>query len=393
MEELSRRIFVRNVLGSLPVLAFRPAGAAGKTPSESALLDPAALRDLKLANRVIMAPMTRGRAGTERTANSLMAEYYAQRAAAGLIVTEGTAISGQGYGWVGSPGIYTEAQAAGWQRVTDAVHQRRGRIFLQLWHTGRVSHPDFLDGQTPVGPSAVIATGETHTPSGKKPYVMPRAMTKQEIAVTVRDYAQAATRARDAGFDGVEIHAANGYLIDQFIRDGSNRRTDEYGGAVQNRLRFLVEVTEAVARSWSADRVGVRLSPLSDYNSMSDSHPTQTFTAAAKELNRFGLAYLHVVEYLPQEPQTTPQERAAPQMRAAFGGTFILNGGYDARTGAAALKAGEADMLAYGRLFLANPDLVERFRTGAALNEPDTHTFYTSGPKGYTDYPTLPSLG
>jgi N-ethylmaleimide reductase len=275
--------------------------------------------------------------------------------------------------------------------VTDAVHQRKGRIFLQLWHTGRVSHPDFLDGQTPVGPSDVIATGETHTPNGKKPYVMPRAMTKQEIAATVRDYAQAATLARDAGFDGVEIHAANGYLIDQFIRDGSNHRTDEYGGTVQNRLRFLVEVTEAVARSWSADRVGVRLSPSSDYNSMSDSHPTQTFTAAAKELNRFGLAYLHVVEYLLQDPAPAPQERVAPRMRAAFGSTFILNGGYDARTGAAALKAGEADLLAYGRLFLANPDLVERFRTGAAFNEPDTHTFYTPGPKGYTDYPTLPS--
>jgi N-ethylmaleimide reductase len=221
---------------------------------------------------------------------------------------------------------------------------------------------------------------------------MPRAMTKQEIAGTVRDYAQAARYARHAGFDGVEIHAANGYLIDQFIRDGSNRRTDEYGGTVRNRLRFLVEVTEAVARSWSADRVGVRLSPLSDYNSMLDSQPTQTFTRAAKELNRFGLAYLHVVEYLPQDPLPTPTERVAPQMRAAFGGPFILNGGYDARTGAAALKAGEADLLAYGRLFLANPDLVERFRRGAALSEPDTHTFYSSGSKGYTDYPALPSL-
>jgi N-ethylmaleimide reductase len=392
MQEVSRRIFMRNFLGSLPVFALGQAGATSKTASEPALFDPAALRDLKLANRVLMAPMTRGRAGTERTANSLMTEYYAQRATAGLIVTEGTAISGQGYGWVGSPGIYTEAQAAGWQSVTHAVHQRGGRIFLQLWHTGRVSHPDFLDGQTPVGPSAVIAAGETHTPYGKKPYVMPRAMTKQEIAVTVRDYAQAAKHARDAGFDGVEIHAANGYLIDQFIRDGSNLRADEYGGSVQNRLRFLLEVTEAVARTWSADRVGVRLSPSSDYNSMRDSAPTQTFTRAAKELNRFGLSYLHVVEYLSQDPLPTPQERVAPQMRAAFGGPFILNGGYDARTGAAALKAGEADLLAYGRLFLANPDLVERFRTGAALNEPDTHTFYSSGSKGYTDYPTLPSL-
>jgi N-ethylmaleimide reductase len=320
-----------------------------------------------------------------------MAEYYAQRAGAGLIVTEGTAISMQGYGWVGSPGIYTEAQAAGWQGVTDAVHQRGGRIFLQLWHTGRVSHPDFLDGQTPVGPSAVIAVGETHTPSGKKPYVMPRAMTKEEIAATVRDYAQAARHARDVGFDGVEIHAANGYLIDQFIRDGSNRRTDEYGGTLQKRLRFLLEVTEAVTQTWSADRVGVRLSPVSDYNSMSDSQPALTFGQAAKELNRLGVAFVHVVENLPEAASVTPKERVAPYMRAAYDGMFILNGGYDAQTGAAALKAREADLIAYGRFFLANPDLVERFRRSAALNEPDSRTFYSSGSKGYTDYPTLSS--
>ena len=242
------------------------------------------LRKLRLANRIIMAPMTRGRAGVQRTANPLMAEYYSQRATAGLIVTEATAISPQGYGWVGSPAIYTDAHVAGWKGVTDAVHRRGGRIFLQLWHTGRVSHPDFQDGETPIAPSAIAAAGKTHTPSGVKPYVVPRAMTRREIANTVREYAHAAKRAWKAGFDGVEIHAANGYLIDQFIRDGSNHRTDAYGGSVQNRLRFLLEVTEAVARVVPVDRIGVRLSPTNPYNDMLDGNPAATFTQAARAL-------------------------------------------------------------------------------------------------------------
>jgi len=336
---------------------------------------------------MVMAPMTRGRAGEQRTANALMARYYAQRAGAGLIVTEGTSISEQGYGWVGSPGIYTNAQASGWRLVTEAVRGRGGRIFLQLWHTGRVSHPDFLGGQPPVGPSAVAAAGHLHTPLGKKPYVTPRELTRQEIASTVRDYARATRLAREAGFDGVEIHAANGYLVDQFIRDGSNRRTDAYGGSVPKRLRFLVEVTEAVAHAWSPDRVGVRLSPVFDYNDMKDSDPASTFSAASRELNRLGVAYLHVVEYLAQDNQATAP--VAPRMRALFDGPFILNGDYSEPTGAAALASGAADLIAYGRLFLANADLIERFRMGAPLNSPDPDTFYTDGARGYTDYPSL----
>jgi N-ethylmaleimide reductase len=322
------------------------------------------LRNLKLPNRIIMAPMTRGRAGAQRTANPLMAEYYSQRATAGMIVTEGTAISPRGYGWMGSPAIYTQAHVDGWKGVTDAVHRQGGRIFLQLWHTGRVSHSDFQDGEAPIGPSAIAAVGDTHTPSGEKPYVVPRAMTRREITDAVREYAKAAERALAAGFDGVEIHAVNGYLIDQFIRDGSNHRTDAYGGSVNNRLRFLLEVTEAVAQAVSADRIGVRLSPTNPYNDMLDSDPAATFTQAAKALNRFGLAYLHVVEPMVQKTPARVETRVAPHMRAVFDGPLILNGGYDLATGAAALDAGEADMIAYGRRFLANPDLVERFRSG-----------------------------
>jgi N-ethylmaleimide reductase len=364
-------------------------GNAFPGPRVSARLrDPVTLHDAKLPNRMVMAPMTRGRAGVERTANALMAEYYAQRAGAAFIVTEGTAISAQGYGWLGSPGIYTEAQAAAWTRVTDAVHLRGGRIFLQLWHTGRVSHPDFLDGGTPLGPSAVAAKGDARTASGKKPYVVPRAMTEKDIRTTVQDFARAAILARDAGFDGVEIHAANGYLIDQFIRDGSNLRTDAYGGTVRKRLRFLMEVTEAVARAWSPDRVGVRLSPVSGYNDMSDSNPAETFSQAAESLSSLRLAYLHVVEDVSDAQRL---QRIAPSMRAAFGGPFILNGGYDATTGAAALERGEADLIAYARHFLANPDLVERFKQGASLNNPDSSTFYTDGAQGYTDYPPMKS--
>jgi len=320
-----------------------------------------------------------------------MAEYYAQRSDAGLIIAEATAISPMGYGWVGSPAIYTEQHAVGWKVVTEAIHRRGGRVFLQLWHTGRVSHPDFLGGKTPIAPSAIIATGHTHTPLGKKPFVMPRAMVLKEILGTVRDYARAAQLAREARFDGVEIHAGNGYLIDQFTRDGTNHRTDAYGGSVRNRLRFLLEVTDAVLRVWPAEKVGVRLSPRVEFGNIRDSNPAATFTQAAKALNRFGLSYLHVIEYLPTDPQTLPQPRVAPQMRAAFDGSFILNGGYDAATGAMALNAGEADMIAYGRWYLANPDLVERFRRGAGLNNPDASTFYTSGAQGYTDYSALQS--
>ena len=381
----SRRALTGSLLGALLSPAFGLSQAVAKHPG---LLDSIRMRDLPLRNRIIMAPMTRGRAGVTRTANPLMAEYYSQRAGAGFIVTEATAISPRGYGWMGSPAIYTEAHVAGWKGVTDAVHREGGRIFLQLWHTGRVSHPDFQDGEMPIGPSAIAAAGKTRTPSGTRKYLKPRPMTRQDIVGAVDEYARAAARAWQAGFDGVEIHAANGYLIDQFIRDGSNHRTDEYGGSVQNRLRFLLEVTEAVAQSVPANRVGVRLSPTSSFNDMRDSDPAETFVSASKALGRFGLAYLHVVEPVKSDHADT-RESVASQMRLFFNGPVILNSGYDAVTGAAALRAGEAEMIAYGRHFLANPDLVERFRRGASLNQPDASTFYTEGAKGYTDYASL----
>ena len=389
---LSRRALTGCFLGTLSSLAFRRAHTF-ESKVHPGLFDSTLLRRLQLPNCMVMAPMTRGRAGVQRTANLLMAEHYSQRATAGLIVTEATAISPQGYGWMGSPALYTQAHLVGWKGVTHAVHRQGGRIFLQLWHTGRVSHPDFLDGEVPIGPSAIAAAGKTHTPSGVKPYVMPRAMTRPDIANAVREYGQAAERAWEAGFDGVEIHAANGYLIDQFLRDGSNHRTDAYGGTVQNRLRFLLEVTEAVAQGVPVDRIGVRFSPTSPFNDMLDRDPAATFTQAAKALNRYGLAYLHVVEPVAQNTPSQSQTRIAPHLRAVFDGPLILNGEYDAATGAAALGAGEADMIAYGRHFLANPDLVQRFRSGAGLNQPDTSTFYTDGPKGYTDYMPLGLAG
>lgn len=387
--KLTRRAVVEGALGTLAALALRSAAAAQAGNASEPLFDPTRMRGLELANRLVMAPLTRGRAGQQRTANALMAEYYAQRATAGLIISEATAISAQGYGWLNSPGIYTDAQAEGWKGVTDAVHQRGGKIFVQLWHMGRVSHPDYLDGGTPLAPSAIKPAGNTFTPAGQKPYVMPRAMSAAEITSTVKDFAEATRRARAAGFDGVEIHAANGYLIDQFLRDGSNQRSDAYGGSIEKRQRFMLEVVEAAARAWSADRIGVRLSPLNQYNDMRDSQAAATFTRAAQALNRFGLAYLHVVEPLTPAASTRPETRLHPRLRAAFDGFLILNGNYDAGAGTKALGAREADLIAYGRPFLANPDLVRRYRRGAALNQPEASTFYTEGPKGYTDYPTL----
>jgi N-ethylmaleimide reductase len=378
----------KGTLGSLVALAIGR-GEATEAVRSGSLFEPFKFGDIEVGNRMVMAPLTRGRAGVQRTANALMAQYYEQRASAGLIVSEATAISPTGYGWVGSPGIYTQAHVDGWKNVTSAIHRRGGKIVVQLWHMGRVSHPDFLAGETPVGPSAIAVVDTTYTPNGKKPYVTPREMTEQEIAATVRDYAQAAIRAREAGFDGVEIHAANGYLIDQFIRDSSNHRTDRYGGSVSNRLRLLRDVTEAVVKVWSPSRTGVRLSPTNPYNDMNDSTAPATFTAAARALNEFGLAYLHVVE-APAAKARQPTRIAAP-MREAFKSAFILNDSYDASTGAATLAAGAADAIAYGRPFLANPDLVERFRRGSGLNAPDFKTFYTDGAKGYTDYPALTS--
>jgi N-ethylmaleimide reductase len=359
------------------------------SPTESeqhpTLLSPVRVGPYTLRNRMVMAPMTRNRAGAENVPSELAATYYAQRASAGLIVTEGTQVSPQGVGYPGTPGIHDGSQVAGWRRVTDAVHAKGGRIFAQLWHVGRISHPLLQPGGAlPVAPSAVAAEGQTFTVEGPKPFGIPRALELDEIPGVVEQYANGARQALESGFDGVEIHGANGYLIDQFLRDGANRRTDAYGGPVENRARFLLEVTEAVAGFWGADRVGLRFSPTSPFNSMSDSDPAATFSYATRAVDRFGLAYLHVIE--PVAPR--PEAPVAPLLRSLFNGPFILNGGYDRETGNAALAAGEADLISFGVLFLANPDLPERFAAGAPLNPPDRATFYAGGERGYIDYPT-----
>ena len=357
------------------------------------LFEPLDVGALELPTRIVMAPMTRGRSGGAdgRTPVPLMAEYYAQRAAAGLIVSEATAIGPMGYGWLHSPGIYADAHVDGWRRVTDAVHDAGGRMLLQLWHQGRTSHPDFLDGRQPVGPSAVAADGKAHTAKGAKPYVTPHALTVDEIAATVRDYADAAGRARDAGFDGVEVHGANGYLIDQFLRDGSNRRDDRYGGSVDNRCRFLLEVVEAVCDAWEPGRVGVRLSPTGTYNGMSDSDPKTLFTHAAVELGRRNVAYVHTVEPIDDDHPFANGDvpRVTPAIRDAYAGRLIGNGGYTGDSAAKAIREGRVDAVAFGTTFLANPDLPARLQAGADLNPPDPDTFYTHEPQGYTDYPTL----
>jgi N-ethylmaleimide reductase len=335
-----------------------------------------------------MAPMTRNRAGPGNVPTALNAEYYRQRAAAGLIVTEASQVSPQGVGYPGTPGIHTDAQVEGWRRVTEAVHRSGGRIFLQLWHVGRISHPSLQPGGAlPVAPSPIAARGEAFTPSGPQPFVVPRALRTDQIPEVVAQFEDAARRALAAGFDGVEIHGANGYLIDQFLRDGTNRRTDRYGGSVQNRARFLLEVAEAVAGVWGPARVGVRLSPWSDFNDMRDSDPRATFTHAARALAPLGLAYLHLVEPVAGLPAGAAP--LAPDLKSAFGGTLMLNGGYTKALAEAALGRGEADLVSFAAAFLANPDLPVRLAQGAPLNAADPATFYGGDHRGYTDYPAL----
>jgi N-ethylmaleimide reductase len=358
------------------------------------LFSPLPVGALHLPHRIVMAPLTRGRSGAERIPNDLMMAYYALRAEAGLIITEATQISEQGAGWDQSPGIHTHTQVKGWQQITEAVHRQGGRIMLQLWHAGRASHPDFQPGGVlPVSSSAIAINGYSHTPNGKKPYLTPRPLELDEIPGVVQQYATATLRAQEAGFDGVEIHAANGYLIDQFLRDGVNQRTDAYGGSMANRARFLLEVTEAVVNAWSGDRVGVKISPGSNvFNDMRDSDPQATFTYAAEALNAFNLAFLDVQEPLPGHELAAEGERHSPAIRSAYRGVLMIGGGYDAELGEAAIANGEADLIAYGVPFIANPDLVQRFRLGASLNPADPATFYTRGEKGYLDYPTLAEL-
>lgn len=347
------------------------------------LLSPAKLAAQTLSNHMVMAPLTRSRSGKGDVPTPLVAEYYRQRATAGLIVTEASQISAQGKGYPRTPGIFTTQQIQGWKAVTKAVHDEGGKIFLQIWHVGRLSHPVVQpNGEPPVAPSAIKPDGEIFTYAGPKSFETPRALTIEEIPGVVADFKQAAQNAKAAGFDGVEIHAANGYLIDQFLRDGSNIRTDAYGGSIENRARFLKEVVEAVIPVFGAERVGVRLAPIFNGFSMSDSDPAKTFGHAAEMLGKYDLAYLHVM-------QLGAGSFDFVELKKKFGGTYIANGGYDAEKAEQAIAAGEADLVAFGSLFLANPDLVNRFRQGWVLNQPDPSTFYQGEERGYTDYPTL----
>jgi len=348
------------------------------------------LGDLELSNRMVMAPMTRCRAIDGNVQNPLAANYYAQRATAGLIITEGSQVSPHGMGYVRTPGINSNLQVEGWKKVTEKVHKAGGKIFLQLWHVGRVSHPDFFEGELPVAPSALPVDGDVHTPQGKKKFVTPRALELDEIPGIIEQFRKGAENAKAAGFDGVEIHGANGYLLDQFLRDGSNLRTDKYGGCLENRLRFPLEVTEAVIGVWGFDRVGYRISPHFSSYSMYDTNPRQTFSHFAKELNNIGVGYIHIVEPVGGRLGATVQAaKLAPIIHDIFEGTLILNGGYDSTSGNEAIEKGDADLISFGVSFLANPDLPERFRKNTQLNPPDIATFYAGEEKGYIDYPKL----
>jgi N-ethylmaleimide reductase len=354
------------------------------------LFSPIQLGPYALPNRIAMAPLTRNRAGAGNVPGPLNATYYAQRASAALIISEATQVSPQGVGYPATPGIHSPEQIAGWQLVTDAVHQQGGRIFLQLWHVGRISHPSLQpDGQLPVAPSAIAPTGEAMTYEGMKPFVTPRALETEEIPGIIEQYRQASKNALAAGFDGVEVHGANGYLLDQFLRDGTNQRTDQYGGSIENRARLLLEVTRAVVEIWGADRVGVRLSPSGTFNDMRDSDPKATFGYAVTALNAFNLAYLHLLE--PSEADLRHGGTPVPTsyFRPLYNGLLMVNWDYDQEKAEMAIANGNADLVSFGKLFIANPDLPERFRAGAPLNQPDPDTFYGGDAKGYTDYPAL----
>lgn len=340
-----------------------------------------------LANRIVMAPLTRNRAGEGNVPTALNTEYYKQRATAGLIITEASQISPQGVGYPATPGIHSDEQIKGWKEVTDAVHTEGGHIFLQLWHVGRVSHPSLQpDGGLPVSASAIKPAGESMTYDGFKPFETPRALETNEISGLVEQYVQAAKNSIEAGFDGVEIHAANGYLLDQFLRDGTNARDDKYGGSLQNRMRFLGEVTEAVTGAVGAGKVGVRLSPENSFNDIKDSKPQETFNTVAEMLSHFNLAYLHVVE---GDFMTGESTLDFSQIKEFFGGVYMANAGYVLERAEKSVENGMADLISFGSLYIANPDLVERFKQRTPLNEPDQETYYGGDEKGYTDYPSL----
>jgi N-ethylmaleimide reductase len=354
------------------------------------LFTPFDLHGLSLKNRIVMSPLTRSRAGEERMPNALMAEYYAQRASAGLIVSEATVVSKQGVGWLNSPGAYSDAQAEAWKLVVDAVHAKGARMFLQLWHCGRASHSTFHESEgLPVAPSAIKLNGDyIHTPIGKQPYETPRAPETDEIPTIVEDYRRAAVRAKSAGFDGVEVHAANGYLIDQFLQSKTNHRTDRYGGSIENRYRFLDEIVKAVISVWPSNRVGVHLSPNGNFNDMGSPDYRETFLSVATELNRYGLAYLHVVDGLAFGFHGLGDPMTLADFREVFNGPLMGNCGYTQETAEAAIQNGDADLISFGRPFLSNPDLVERFAHDWPLNPPaEIGVWYSFDAVGYTDFP------
>lgn len=346
------------------------------------LFDPVQLGELQLPNRIVMAPLTRCRAVVGRVPNALMAEYYAQRASAGLIISEATAVMPMGVGYPNTPGIWSEEQVEGWKRVTRAVHEAGGRIVMQLWHVGRISHPSYLDGQQPVAPSAIAPQGHVSLVRPKSPYVVPHALDTDEIEEIIEAYRKGAENAQKAGFDGVEIHGANGYLPDQFLQSSTNHRTDKYGGSLENRARFLLEVTDAAISVWGAGRVGVHLAPRCDAHDMGDDDPLATFSYVARELGKRGIAFIFTREH-----RELPSLSA--KLKKAFGGPLIANEKLNQERAAALLESGEADAVSFGKLYIANPDLVERFRQGAGLNRWDVETFYGSTAEGYTDYPAL----
>jgi 2,4-dienoyl-CoA reductase-like NADH-dependent reductase (Old Yellow Enzyme family) len=346
------------------------------------LFDPLKLGSLTLPNRIIMAPLTRARSDAARIPNALMAEYYVQRASAGLIISEATSVTPMGVGYADTPGLWSDEQVQGWKSVTQAVHKAGGRIFAQLWHVGRISSPVFLNGETPVSASAIAAQGHVSLVRPEQPYPVPRALETSEIPGVVEAYRKGAMNAQMAGFDGVEIHGANGYLLDQFLQDGSNHRTDAYGGSIINRARLMLEVTDAVLSVWEADCVGMHLAPRMDAHSMGDSDRLGTFSYVASELGERGLAFICSREH-------KAPDWIGPVLKQRFGGIYIANEKFTFESAQATLDAGEADAIAWGKLFIANPDLVERFRSGAPLNTPVPATFYAPGATGYTDYPAL----
>ena len=354
----------------------------------SDLFSPVKLGSIAMSNRMVMAPLTRNRSSMEGVPQDINVTYYEQRATAGLIITEATPISAMGHGYPLLPGIYTDAQVTGWKKVTDAVHAKGGKIVIQLWHVGRISHPTLLNGATPVAPSAVKPAGKAFTFNGLVDYVEPRALDASELPGIVADYVQASKNAIKAGFDGVEIHSANGYLLDQFLRDGSNKRSDIYGGSIENRARFLMEVTKAVVEAIGSDKVGLRLSPVNPFNDMKDSNPQAVFNYVTEQLNQFNLAYLHVVEG-GIHGGGVADAFDFDAMRKLCKPPYMANLSYDKVRGNAAIASGHADAVAYGVPFISNPDLVERFRQDAPLNEADSKSFYGGTEKGYIDYPTL----